>query len=65
MTIRICIDLLPHCGHEEFDATCLWCADAQRVSREFRKSLEHNNQYNLPTKMIIVNYEDSSGYASN
>jgi hypothetical protein len=50
--ITITFRIYPYCNHQEFEPTCLWCADAQRV---YKKLLEIQREYSVQrTKVAVV-----------
>lgn len=50
--ITVTLRVYPYCNHREFDPTCLWCADAQRIYREL---LDIPRKYSLQhTKVAVI-----------
>lgn len=50
--IIVVLRVYPYCNHPDYDPTCLWCVDAQRVYREL---LDLQREYSTQrTKVAVV-----------
>lgn len=57
--IRIEIAILPYCNHPEFVSTCLYCVDADRVTRTIYTDIIGLQQSTVlnPTKIQVIRGE--------